>query len=185
MWTALAIILPPVINPFPGVNIIAELVFVQAFISESSVKILDRSVLGRLVWLDKPQLHAMLKGRLLQCAAGKFRPQISSYRRRIVTKQRDAVQNTRDLPPEIPNAAVIVIVRYSFVKSSMQVRHFIMRAGASASITKSIDQVHTSTPRLPASGLSSVLSSESRLKRLLIEHGFGEQLPESGVLLFR
>lgn len=139
MWTALAIILPPVINPFPSVNIIAELVFVQAFISESSVKILDRSVLGRLVWLDKAQLHAMLKGRLLQCAAGKFRPQISSYRRRIVTKQRDAVQNTRDLPPEIPNAAVIV--RYSFVKSSTQVRHLILWPLASASMTKSIDHV--------------------------------------------
>ncbi|MCW0355763.1 hypothetical protein NB716_004557 [Pantoea ananatis] len=39
----------------------------------------------------------MLKGPLIERAAGKFRALIGSYCRRIAPKQRDAVQNTRDL----------------------------------------------------------------------------------------
>lgn len=44
---------------------------------------------------------------------------------------------------------------------------------------------HTSIPRLPASGLSSVLSPQGHLKCLLIQHGFGKQLLESGVLFLK
>jgi len=69
-------------------------VLIQAFIAKASVKTINKSVLGRL---DKPQLYAMLEGPLIQYAAGKFRPLIGSYRRRIAAKQRNAVQNTRDL----------------------------------------------------------------------------------------
>lgn len=97
MRTALVIILSPVINDFPGVNNIAEPVLIEAFIAKASVKTLNKSVLGRLARLDKSQLHAMLKGPLILCAAGKFRPLIGSYRRRIAAKQCNAVQNTRDL----------------------------------------------------------------------------------------
>ncbi|AAM87338.1 hypothetical protein YPN_0261 [Yersinia pestis Nepal516] len=39
--------------------------------------------------------------------------------------------------------------------------------------------------QLPASGLSSVLSAQGHLKRLLIQHGFGQQLLESGVLFLK
>ena len=97
MWAGLVIILPPVINRFPGANNIAEPVLVQALISESSVKSLNKSVLSQLARLDQTQFHAMLKGSLIQCAAGKFRSLIGSYRSRIAAKQRDTVQNTRDL----------------------------------------------------------------------------------------
>ena len=62
MWTALVIILPPVINRFPCVDYIAEPVFIEALISESSVKTFNKSVLSRLAWLDNPHFHAMLKG---------------------------------------------------------------------------------------------------------------------------
>ncbi|ORM84036.1 hypothetical protein HA38_15965 [Pantoea allii] len=86
MWTALVIILPPTINRFPGMNNIAEPVLVQAFISKSSVKTLNKSVLSRFAWLDKTQFHAMLKGLLIKRAAGEFRPLIDSYRGRITTK---------------------------------------------------------------------------------------------------
>jgi len=55
------------------VNNIAELVLMQAFISKSSVKTLNKPVLSRFARLDKTQLHAMLKGPLIQCAAGEFR----------------------------------------------------------------------------------------------------------------
>ena len=44
---------------------------------------------------------------------------------------------------------------------------------------------HTSTPRFPASVLSSVLSPQSHLKRLLIQYGFGKQLLEPGVLFLK
>lgn len=76
---------------------VTEPVFIQAFIAKASVKTLNKSVLCRLAGLDKSQLHAMLKGPLIECAAGKFRALIRSYRRRIAAKQRNAVQNTRDL----------------------------------------------------------------------------------------
>lgn len=46
--------LPPVINRFPGISNIAEPVLVQAFISESSVKTLNKPALSRLARLDKP-----------------------------------------------------------------------------------------------------------------------------------
>ena len=97
MWTTLVIILPPVINDFPGVNDIAEPVLIQTFIAKPSVKTLNKSVLCRLAGLDKTQLHAMLKGPLIQCTAGELRPLVSSYRRGIAPKQCNAVQNTRDL----------------------------------------------------------------------------------------
>ena len=42
--------------------------------------------------------------------------------------------------PEIPKATVAV--KHSFVNSSTQVRHLILRQVASASMTKFIDQVH-------------------------------------------
>jgi len=58
MWMALVIILPPVINRFPGVNDIAEPVLIQALISsESSVKTFNKSVLSGLTRLDKTQFH--------------------------------------------------------------------------------------------------------------------------------
>ncbi|ELP25243.1 hypothetical protein F385_1654 [Pantoea agglomerans 299R] len=40
-------------------------------------------------------------------------------------------------------------------------------------------------PRLSASGLSSELSTQSHLKRFLIQHGSGEQLSESGVIFLK
>ena len=78
-------------------NHIAEPVLIEALISESSIKTLNKSVLSRLARLDKTQFHAMLKGPLVQCAAGKFRSLIGSYRCWIAAKQRDTVENTRDL----------------------------------------------------------------------------------------
>ena len=66
---------------------VTEPVFIQAFIAKASVKTLNKSVLCRLAWLDKSQLHAMLKDPLTERAAGKFRALISSYRRRIAAKQ--------------------------------------------------------------------------------------------------
>jgi hypothetical protein len=52
MWTTLVIILPPVINDFPGVSDIAEPVLIQTFIAKSSVKALNKSVLRWLARLD-------------------------------------------------------------------------------------------------------------------------------------
>lgn len=97
MRSGLVIVLPPVINDFPGMKNIAEPVFIQALIPKATVETLNKSVLRWLTWLDKSQLHTMLKGPLIERAAGKFRALISSYCRRIATKERDAVQNTRDL----------------------------------------------------------------------------------------
>lgn len=97
MWTALVIILPPVINRFPGMKNIAEPVFLQTLIAKASVKTLNKSVLRWLTWLDKPSFHTMLKGPLFERAAGKFRALSGSYCRRMAPKQRDAVHNTRDL----------------------------------------------------------------------------------------
>ena len=54
MWTTLALILPPVINRFPGVNDIAEPVLIEALIPESSVKTFNKSVLCWPARLDKP-----------------------------------------------------------------------------------------------------------------------------------
>ncbi|PKB91377.1 hypothetical protein A8A01_01275 [Ewingella americana] len=76
---------------------VTEPVFIQAFITKAFVKTLNKCVLCRLAGLDKSQLPAMLKGSLIERAAGKFRALISSYRLRIAAKQRNAVQNTRDL----------------------------------------------------------------------------------------
>jgi hypothetical protein len=54
MWTALVIILPPVINDFPGMNDIAEPVLIQTFIAKSSVKALNKSVLRWLAgWIKR------------------------------------------------------------------------------------------------------------------------------------
>ncbi|KTR87962.1 hypothetical protein SA5R_22000 [Pantoea dispersa] len=78
---------------------IAEPVFIQAFIPNATVETLNKSVLRWLTWLNKSLLHTMLKGPLIECAAGKLRALISSYCRRIASKERDAVQNTRDLNP--------------------------------------------------------------------------------------
>jgi hypothetical protein len=151
------IILTPFTDGFPGMIDVNELVFIQVFIAKASVKTLNKSVLCRLAGLDKTQLHAMLKGPLIERAAGKFRALINSYRSRIAEKQRNTVQNAR---PEIPKATVTV--RHSFVKSSTQVRHLILRPVASASMTKSIDQV-----RLGAAGRSSRRSVASPLRRRL------------------
>ena len=76
---------------------VAKPVFIQAFIAKASVKTLNKSVLCRFTGLNKPQLHAMLKDPLVKCSAGKLRPLVSSYRSRIAAKQRNTVQNTRDL----------------------------------------------------------------------------------------
>lgn len=95
MRSELVIVLPPVINDFPGMKNIAEPVFIQAFTLKATVETLNKSVLRWLTWLDKSQF--MLKGPLIERAAGKFRALIGSFCRRIATKERDAVQNTRDL----------------------------------------------------------------------------------------
>ena len=76
---------------------VAEPVFIQAFIAKASVKTLNKSVLCRLAGLDKSQCHSMLKGPLIERAAGKLRALIGSYRSRPATKERDTVQKTRDL----------------------------------------------------------------------------------------
>lgn len=78
---------------------IAEPVFIQAFIPKATVETRNKSVLRWLTWLNKSQLYTLLKGSLIGCAAGKLRALISSYCRRIASKERDAVQNTRDLNP--------------------------------------------------------------------------------------
>jgi hypothetical protein len=52
MRAAFVIILPPVINNFPGMNDIAEPVLIQTFIAKSSVKALNKSVLRWLARLD-------------------------------------------------------------------------------------------------------------------------------------
>lgn len=97
MRAALVLILTPFTDSFPGMADVAEPVFIQEFIAKAPVKTLNNSVLCRLAGLNKPQLHAMLKGPLVEHAAGKLQAPIGSYRRRIAAKQRNAVQNTRDL----------------------------------------------------------------------------------------
>jgi len=57
----------------------AEPVFVQAFIPKATVETLNKSVLRWLTWLNKSQLHTLLKGPLIGCAAGKLRALIGSY----------------------------------------------------------------------------------------------------------
>jgi len=76
---------------------IAEPVFIQAFIPKATVENFKKSVLRWLTWLDKPQLHTMLTGPLIERAAGKLRALIGSCCRRPALRQRDTVQNTRDL----------------------------------------------------------------------------------------
>jgi hypothetical protein len=97
MGSGLIIVLPPVINDFPGMKNIAETVLILAFIPKATVQTLNKSVLCRFTGLNKPQRHAMLKGPLVRGSTGKLRTLIGSYRRRIYTKQRNAVQNPRDL----------------------------------------------------------------------------------------
>ena len=98
MRAALIIILTPFTDGFPGMTDVTEPVFIQTLIAKAPpVRTLNKSVLCRLAGLDKPQLHAMLKGPLIERAAGKFRALISSYCRRTAPKQRNAVRNTRDL----------------------------------------------------------------------------------------
>lgn len=54
MWPTLVIILPPVVNDFPGVNDIAEPVLIQTFIAKSSVKTLNKSILRWLPgWINR------------------------------------------------------------------------------------------------------------------------------------
>jgi predicted GNAT superfamily acetyltransferase len=81
----------PVFEPFPdgfpGMTDVTKPVFIQAFIVKVSVKTLNKSVLCRLSWLDKSQLHAVLKSPLTERAAGKFRALISYYRSRIAAKR--------------------------------------------------------------------------------------------------
>lgn len=74
MWTIFVLILPPVINGFPGVNDISEPVLIQTFIAKVFVKTLNKSVLSRPARLDKTQFHSMLKDPLLQCAASESGP---------------------------------------------------------------------------------------------------------------
>lgn len=76
---------------------VAEPVFIQGFIAKASVKTLNKSVLCWLAGLVKLELYAMLKGPLIEHAAGKLRALIGSYPSRIAAKQRNALQNTRDL----------------------------------------------------------------------------------------
>ncbi len=97
MGSGLVIVLPTVITDFPGMKNIAEPVFIQAFIPKETVETLNKSVLGWLTWLDKSQLNTMLKGPVIERAAGKLRALIGSYCRRPATKECDSVQNTRDL----------------------------------------------------------------------------------------
>lgn len=92
MRSGLVIVLPPVINDFPGMKNVAEPVFIQVFFPKATVDSLNKSVLRWLTWLDKSQLHPMLKGPLIEHAVGKFRALIGSYYRRIATKERDAVR---------------------------------------------------------------------------------------------
>lgn len=97
MWTILVIVLPPVINRFPGVNYIAEPVLIQALISKSPVKTFNKSVPGRFARLNKSQLHSMLKGPLIHARQMNSGAWAVLHCLRIATEQRDAVQNTRDL----------------------------------------------------------------------------------------
>lgn len=94
---ALVIILTPFTDDFHSVNEIAEPVLIQTFKAKSSVQALNKSVLRWLSRLDYAQFNTMLKGLLLQCAAGELRPLVNSYSRRIASKQCNAVQKTRDL----------------------------------------------------------------------------------------
>lgn len=52
MWMTLVIILPPVVNDFPGVNDIAEPVLIQTFNAKSSLKAPNKSVLRWFTRLD-------------------------------------------------------------------------------------------------------------------------------------
>ncbi|GAJ65591.1 hypothetical protein HI13_contig00038-0001 [Edwardsiella piscicida] len=63
-------------DDFPGMTDVTEPVLIQAFAAQAPIKTFNKSVLCRLAGLDKPQVHAMLKGPLFECAAGKFRAQI-------------------------------------------------------------------------------------------------------------
>ncbi|SEK72843.1 hypothetical protein SAMN04487787_103282 [Kosakonia sacchari] len=105
MRPTFVIVLPPGINDFPRVGNIAEPVLIQAFIPKATVKTLNKPVLRWLAQLDYAQFHSMLKGPLIERATGKFRALIGSYRRRIATKQRNAVQNTRDLSTWNPESS--------------------------------------------------------------------------------
>lgn len=90
-------IAPLHIDDFPCVNNIAEPMLIQVFIAKAAIKTLYKPVLCRLTGLDKPQLHAMHISPLIKGFTGKLRPLASYFRRRIAAKQRNAVQNTRNL----------------------------------------------------------------------------------------
>jgi hypothetical protein len=74
------IVLPPVINNFPGMKNIAESVLIQTFIPKAAIETLNKSILRWLTRLDKSQLYTMLKSLFIECTAGKFRALIGSYR---------------------------------------------------------------------------------------------------------
>lgn len=97
MRPTLVVVPPPCANNFFCMNNIVKIVLIQAFIAKATIKTLDNAILCRLARLNKPQLNIMLKGQLIQRTTGKLRPLICSYRRRIATKQRNAVQNARYL----------------------------------------------------------------------------------------
>lgn len=79
--TALAIILTPFTDGFPGMADVAKPVFIQIFIGKAPVKTVNKPVLCRLAGLDKPQLRAILISPQVMCSAGKLTPLLSSYRR--------------------------------------------------------------------------------------------------------
>ena len=59
---------------------VAKAEFIQAFIAKAPVKTLNKSVLYRFTGLNKPQLHAMLKGPFIKRSKGKLRYLVRSYR---------------------------------------------------------------------------------------------------------
>jgi len=55
---ALVITLAPFTDGFNGMTDVAQSVFIQALIAEASANSPNKSVVGRLVGLDKPQLRS-------------------------------------------------------------------------------------------------------------------------------
>lgn len=58
MRSVQTIVVPLGFNDIPGMPIAAEQMFIEAFVSESSIKAFDKAILHRLAWCDVVPFNA-------------------------------------------------------------------------------------------------------------------------------
>lgn len=66
----MVIVLPPCINNVSCINSLTNPGFIRTFITKAITNALDKSVLCRLAWMNKPQRHCVFESPLLPCLAG-------------------------------------------------------------------------------------------------------------------